>query len=791
MTLLPRVLVALVVLAGVATAFGATLGPAEGLFYGDHLHAWRPRWWAISQSFAALELPVMTRASHAGLPLETLLNGTYTPGALLFLFGDFEVVYDLFVAAHFVLLAAGAFGLARSLGASHLQGLAAASAALLGPIVSLENFVVVLIAAAWAPWTWWALHRVLVRPSLASAGALALTTGFHAQGLMPELLLLDGLALLFLLLAERPRPSAGRAAALLGAALLAAGVAALELGPVLEALPSSRRGAGFSRAEQELWSLELPMLLDLFAPAFFAWPELPAVKLPAMFAHHDRAYLTSLYLGTALPLALIGLLHPSQRRWSVALLGVAAVALLVAAGDGTPLYRWVVKAPLLDSTRFPVKFTLIAAAAIAAALPLGLDAAARRPRPLLLLLLAQAGLLTALWVTLGLPELQALLEAHLAPTGQRYAGLTLADHAAHVAAGMRARALHGLIFALLATGATAVGSARAGVLAPALVLVLWGDLALGARFGIVGAPTEPRDPPAELMAHLASPHQRFYMIAPGGQQPELRLRPDRPASAEQDLSRRLRGAAMYKWGREYRDPDLEAQSHPASSRGYALLQSLGGERAERLLARAGVHWISLPLELPRPGGVRVEIPEQPPQFLYPVPGARPHAAAYPTWARARLEALTRAEWIERFTAEANLEVPVLFDDAAPLPTLTSTSAATACRASQHTELEPGATDRRYVVAHRSDCPALLVLLETITPQWRAFVDEAPAPLYTAELGAMGVIVPAGEHRVRFEYQPLSRRYAPFTAASLLIAALLVAFGAMHGRSVRARHSCLG
>jgi uncharacterized membrane protein YfhO len=39
------------------------------------------------------------------------------------------------------------------------------------------------------------------------------------------------------------------------------------------------------------------------------------------------------------------------------------------------------------------------------------------------------------------------------------------------------------------------------------------------------------------------------------------------------------------------------------------------------------------------------------------------------------------------------------------------------------------------------------------PGWRAFVDGAELPVVLANLAGLGVVVPAGEHRVAFEYHP--------------------------------------
>jgi len=56
---------------------------------------------------------------------------------------------------------------------------------------------------------------------------------------------------------------------------------------------------------------------------------------------------------------------------------------------------------------------------------------------------------------------------------------------------------------------------------------------------------------------------------------------------------------------------------------------------------------------------------------------------------------------------------------------------------------------------RSDEPALLVLSEVYYPGWVAEVDDQPAPIVRTDYILRGVALPAGEHRIRFVYRPLS------------------------------------
>ena len=54
-------------------------------------------------------------------------------------------------------------------------------------------------------------------------------------------------------------------------------------------------------------------------------------------------------------------------------------------------------------------------------------------------------------------------------------------------------------------------------------------------------------------------------------------------------------------------------------------------------------------------------------------------------------------------------------------------------------------------------PGILVLSESWFPGWVASVDGAPAEILHADYVLRGVALPAGPHRVRFEYRPVSVR----------------------------------
>ena len=76
-----------------------------------------------------------------------------------------------------------------------------------------------------------------------------------------------------------------------------------------------------------------------------------------------------------------------------------------------------------------------------------------------------------------------------------------------------------------------------------------------------------------------------------------------------------------------------------------------------------------------------------------------------------------------------------------------------------------------VVTCAADRDAWLVLAETYYPGWKAWVDDAPARVWRANHVQRAVFVPAGQHTVRFSYEPMTFRVG--AAVSLISLGLAV------------------
>jgi uncharacterized membrane protein YfhO len=66
-------------------------------------------------------------------------------------------------------------------------------------------------------------------------------------------------------------------------------------------------------------------------------------------------------------------------------------------------------------------------------------------------------------------------------------------------------------------------------------------------------------------------------------------------------------------------------------------------------------------------------------------------------------------------------------------------------------------DRVELIAQTS-APTYLALSDVYYPGWTATIDDQPTDLYPADFAFRAVLVPAGSHRVRIQFEPIAGRW---------------------------------
>lgn len=753
-------------------AFWGALGQERGLFYRDHTLFFRPEWWSIYSQLREGLLPVLNLAHPSGQPHEFSTNyALFTPLTLILLLGPFAHTYDLFVVSHFAVLALGAYLLLRELDVEATPALiGSTAAALAGPIVSFESLLVGLSGIAFAPWIWWALLRLLRAPSQGNVAALALCAAFGVQGIMPEVLLLHGLVTSGLAWHVRPRPAPRLGLALVAAGALAFLVAAVDIIPQLDALSGSRRWAGFDRSELEGWTFGSYQLVELIAPAFWASPNLYFFNVPvATGSAVDPPYLPTLYLGVVLPLALAAPLRTDRRAQIAALL--AFVFLLIAAGPATPLHRIITSLPILRSSRFAVKYVVLAVPMVAALAVLSSSALARGLR--WKTLLAVSGVHSALLAGIIVWSRSPDTAAWLGDVAQPFQGAIPFEVYQDDVVGMALRAMqssasHAALAAVSLCLCAFLGAARPtwrrGLSMAILILVAM-DLGLAVPFGAPLGSAEATRLPEPLVSALGKTRPIVMVGAP---RPVPHI--DGQTCFEDHLLNHGRhGLLGWENYRILDTHDLEGLAgNPVQPMVLAWFEGLPRAESEALLTRAHVgYYIGASGELGREM-LRFHDHVGRELILAELPASRrAHASLHASWVEL---SITSSAARQAFVDPRGVERPVIWSSDG------STHDDTECRPQMEKIAAAHAETFRFRTS--SACPAVLVLREFWYPRWRATLDGEPVETLLAEAGFIGVRVPTGGHVVELTYDSLTRKWMWISIGSALLCLALLISGSV-------------
>ncbi|MGE5125886.1 MAG: hypothetical protein ACM3PV_06330 [Betaproteobacteria bacterium] len=343
------VLVAAVACAAFLPFARGAAGGASLYFRDLSLHFLPMRRFA-AEGLRAGELRYWNPYAYEGSALSPLPLGY--PIDLLQALWPHEAFFSLLLALHLPLAAAALYLLARQLG-SGSAGAAAGGLvyALSGYALSSVNLYVYAQALPWAALVAAAIARAAGGggPQVALA-ALAGAVLFSTTALETALQAVPAAVLLL------PRlPTRAGAVRIVAALALAAGLAAVVLGPASGMVAGSARDAGFPTAVVLAHSIHPVGLLQTVVAGLFGEPSSPVERFwGTNFFPRGFPYFLSLYLGaTALALAGTGLCERRAPRWR--LLALAATATLVCLGPWADLTPLVDTLGPLRKLRFPVK----------------------------------------------------------------------------------------------------------------------------------------------------------------------------------------------------------------------------------------------------------------------------------------------------------------------------------------------------------------------------------------------------------------------------------------------------
>ena len=155
--------------------------------YRDSAHFYYPLYLRVQQEWHAGRWPLWDPWQNAGMPLLAMpMAAVLYPGKLLHAVLPYPWATRLYVVAHVALAWAGMFVLARAWGRSATAaGLAAMAYAFGAPVLFQYCNVIFLVGAAWVPWGFAALDRLL-RRRRSGLPALAVVLAMQVLGGDPE-----------------------------------------------------------------------------------------------------------------------------------------------------------------------------------------------------------------------------------------------------------------------------------------------------------------------------------------------------------------------------------------------------------------------------------------------------------------------------------------------------------------------------------------------------------------------------------------------------------------------------
>lgn len=300
------------------------------------------------------ELPFWNPLNNCGIPFLAQWSGlALYPPALFYLLLPLSWSLGVFCLLHVFWGGLGMFALTRSLtGNPVAAAIAGAAFAFGGFAQSCLMWHMTTACLSWFPWVILTVQRAWrqggVRPLALAAltGAMQMLTG------PPEMILATWLPVTALWLADLTGREPNRRALILrfvGIVALISALAAPQILPFLELLESSQRSAAYDSGG---WEMPGGGWANFILPLFHAYQSPVGVWL-----QHDQGVLSSYFPGIAVVALAVFCCWRIRTRAVLALAVLSATCLILALGNGSPLYG-IAKTlfPPLGFMRYPIKF---------------------------------------------------------------------------------------------------------------------------------------------------------------------------------------------------------------------------------------------------------------------------------------------------------------------------------------------------------------------------------------------------------------------------------------------------
>ena len=376
--------VSVIIAAGILF-FADALFSSKSFYYRDILNFHYPLRKVLIDSYAQGEFPLWNPHIYLGQPM--LANPNYMafyPTNLLHLILPFNYAFKLHFILHPIAGGLGFFFLARRLGIQWVAALAGAlSYEFSGVVLSFLNLYNIVPAVAFVPWLGWAFCGAFQKHALRRTIVLGILLALQVIAFEPlvfqcSLLLLAALAVHWAWEQEnRARALRLILSILAGGALLAAGLAAIQILPTLELLPLSARGRGIGLEQAAGWSAHPVDLLNTIIPNFFGYPfTIDASDYWGEGYHESKTgYLVSFFIGSVSLFLSTLSFFSNRKKLRASLLVFSGIGIVLGLGKFSPVYPWLYEhVPLFSLGRYPSKYFLLVSLLVSLLASLGLEA---------------------------------------------------------------------------------------------------------------------------------------------------------------------------------------------------------------------------------------------------------------------------------------------------------------------------------------------------------------------------------------------------------------------------------
>ena len=349
-----------------ALLFFDVLRGINAFYVRDMLHYHFPGKRILREVVLRGELPYWKPGSAAGQPMAANpAHEVFYPLTWLILLPDYEHALQLLPLLHIVIATFTMYALLRSMELGRpAAAIGALSYGISGLLCSMTSLLHFLFSVSWLPLTCLYARRAMLRRSMRDAALAAVFLALQLAAGEPTTVLQTGILLGLYAIYRGIQDHRSAAAVTRGVAVVAAIsigaclVAAVVVIPMLDHFGDTSRADGIDDDMVRAWSMPCPRLAEVIYPTIFGRDGANDHSHYWAAAKMQSPFYFSIYSGLLLTMmAAAGVL--ARSRGSVLVLVIAAVSVIGAMGDHTPLLRILYDAGIAANLRYPEKFVLM------------------------------------------------------------------------------------------------------------------------------------------------------------------------------------------------------------------------------------------------------------------------------------------------------------------------------------------------------------------------------------------------------------------------------------------------